>query len=265
MNRTTWMAVGLLAASLAAASPADAQRQETFRWSGQLAAGRTLEVRGINGDVEARPASGRTVEIVALKKGDRSDPSQVEIEVVEQADRILVCAVYPGKRGGRVNRCSGSDGERDGDMERNDVVVDFTVSVPAGVVFEGSTVNGGIDAARLQSDVRVSTVNGGIEVAASGTVEAQTVNGSIQATAGSASWSGTLDFQTVNGSITLTLPAAANASVSAETVNGDFSSDFPLTVEAGRWGPKRVHGTIGSGGGRLNLQTVNGRISIRKS
>jgi hypothetical protein len=48
-------------------------------------------------------------------------------------------------------------------------------------------------------------------------------------------------------------------------VNGGFSSDFPLTVEAGSWGPKRVQGTIGSGGGRLNLETVNGGIAIRKS
>ncbi|MGH7566370.1 MAG: DUF4097 family beta strand repeat-containing protein, partial [Gemmatimonadota bacterium] len=117
----------------------------------------------------------------------------------------------------------------------------------------------------LSSDVRVSTVNGGIEVASCGTVEAQTVNGSITAATGAASWNGTLDFQTVNGSIRLTLPAGAAAAVSAETVNGDFSSDFPLTVEAGEWGPKRVSGTIGSGGGRLNLKTVNGEIEIRKS
>ena len=263
MNRTTWIGVGTLAALFLTAGSVAAQGQETFRWSGQLAAGKSLEVRGINGDVQARPASGRTVEIVALKKGKRDDPREVEIEVVEQADRILVCAVYPGKRGGRANSCR--DGDRDHDMERNDVVVDFTISVPSGVTFDGSTVNGGIDVARLQSDVRVSTVNGGIEVAASGTVEAQTVNGSIRAAAGSANWSGTLDFQTVNGSIFLSLPAGVNASLSAETVNGDFSSDFPLTVEAGRWGPKRVHGTIGSGGGSLRLETVNGGISIRNS
>ena len=117
------------------------------------------------------------------------------------------------------------------------MVVDFTVSVPSGVVFDGSTVNGGIDVSGLASDVRVSTVNGGIEVASTGTVEAQTVNGSITATTGASSWSGTLDFQTVNGSIRLTLPAGAAAAVSAETVNGDFSSDFPLTVEAGNGDP----------------------------
>lgn len=257
------IAIALTTLLVAAAAPAAAQRQDTFRWSGQIAAGKTLEVRGINGDIEARPSSGRTVEIVALKKGEDDDPRAVDVEVIEAADGIRVCAVYPGKRGESVNTCRNSDHGGD-DMEDNDVVVDFTVSVPSGVVFEGSTVNGGIDVSGLQAEVRVSSVNGGIEVASSGTVEASTVNGSIKASTGSASWSGTLDFQTVNGSITLTLPAGASASVSAETVNGGFSSDFPLTVEAGRWGPKRVHGTIGSGGGRLNLETVNGGIAIRK-
>ncbi len=145
------------------------------------------------------------------------------------------------------------------------MVIDFAISVPSGVAFDGSTVNGGIEVSGLSSDVEVSTVNGSIEVASAGTVEARTVNGSITASTGAASWSGTLDFQTVNGSIRLTLPASAAAAVSAKTLNGDFSSDFPLTVEAGEWGPKQVSGSIGSGGGRLNLETVNGEIEIRKS
>ena len=252
-----------LAALVLTAIPAAAQREETFRWSGPLAGGRTLEVRGLNGDIEARPSSGSTVEVAARKHGDDDDPREVDVEVIESADGIQVCAVYPGKRGGRISTCRDDD-DRDDEMD-NDVVVDFTISVPAGVVFEGSTVNGGIDVAGLRGETRVSTVNGGIEVASSGTVEAHTVNGSIRASTGAASWSGTLDFQTVNGSITLTLPANAAAIVSAETVNGGFSSDFPLTVEAGEWGPKRISGTIGSGGGRLELETVNGGISIRKS
>jgi hypothetical protein len=248
---------------MAAAAPAAAQREDTFRWSGQLAAGKTLEVQGINGDVQARSSSGRTVEIVALKRGDDDDPRAVDIEVIEGTNGIEVCAVYPGKRGARNSTCRDS-GDHD-DWEDNDVVIDFTISVPSGVAFDGSTVNGEVTVSGLSSDVRVSTVNGGIEVASSGTVEAKTVNGSITASTGAASWSGTLDFRTVNGSIRLTLPASAAAAVSAKTLNGDFRSDFPLTVEAGEWGPKQVSGSIGSGGGRLNLETVNGEIEIRKS
>jgi DUF4097 and DUF4098 domain-containing protein YvlB len=46
-------------------------------------------------------------------------------------------------------------------------------------------------------------------------------------------------------------------------VNGGIESDFPITVR-GRWGPRSMTGTIGSGGRRLELETVNGAIQIRR-
>jgi hypothetical protein len=264
MNPMRTIAVAALLVATAACSAA-AQGEDTFRWSGELAAGKMLDVQGLNGDVHARPASGRTVEIVAVKRGDDDDPREVRVEVNETAEGIQVCAVYPGGRDRSYSTCDDS-GHDDHDWDDNDVTVDFTVSVPSGVRFDGSTVNGGIEAMGLSAtEVSVSTVNGGIDVSSTGSVEAQTVNGSIRASTGASSWSGTLDFETVNGSITLTLPAGVGAAVSAETVNGDIESDFPLTIEAGEWGPQSVNGTIGGGGGRLNLETVNGEIVLRKS
>jgi len=47
-------------------------------------------------------------------------------------------------------------------------------------------------------------------------------------------------------------------------VNGSIETDFPLTV-TGRLGPRRVTGTIGNGGRRLALETVNGSIRLRKN
>ena len=260
--RTIAVAALLVAA---AAGTAAAQGEDTFRWSGQLAAGKMLDVQGLNGDVHARPSSDRTVEVVAVKRGDDDDPREVQIEVNETAEGIQVCAVYPGDRDRGASTCDHSDHDDD-EWEDNDVTVDFTVSVPSGVRFDGSTVNGGVEAMGLSAiEVSVSTVNGGIDVSSTGSVEAQTVNGSITASTGASTWNGTLDFQTVNGSITLTLPAGVGARVSAETVNGDIVSDFPLTIEAGEWGPQSVNGTIGAGGGQLNLETVNGEIELRKS
>jgi DUF4097 and DUF4098 domain-containing protein YvlB len=49
----------------------------------------------------------------------------------------------------------------------------------------------------------------------------------------------------------------------AETVNGDITTDFPLTVQ-GRLSKRRISATIGSGGRQLSLSTVNGGIQIRK-
>jgi DUF4097 and DUF4098 domain-containing protein YvlB len=101
-------------------------------------------------------------------------------------------------------------------------------------------------------------------VSTTGYAEAQTVNGSIRAAMKGASPPERLDFHTVNGGITLDLPDGFAADVEAQTVNGDVSTDFPLTIQ-GRFGPRRVFGKIGGGGTRLSLETVNGSIRLRRA
>lgn len=112
--------------------------------------------------------------------------------------------------------------------------------------------------------VAANTVNGSIRISTSGYAEAETVNGSIVASLGRATWSDGIEFRTVNGGITLDLPATLSTEVRAETVNGDILTDFPLTV-TGRLGPRRISGTIGTGGRQLALATVNGSIRLRKT
>ncbi|HYT72934.1 MAG TPA: DUF4097 family beta strand repeat-containing protein [Gemmatimonadales bacterium] len=255
------MRLDLIATTLllaATATPAAAQQE--FRWHGRIAAGKSIEIKGVNGDVSAVAGSGET-EVTAVKRAKRSDPDDVKIEVVEHADGVTICAVYPSD-GRRENSCEPGEGGHMNTRD-NDVGVYFTVRVPAGVKFIGKTVNGEMEAANLASDVDAVTVNGSIRISTSGFAEATTVNGSIAASMGRANWTDGLEFRTVNGGITLDLPAGLSTEVSASTVNGDIVSDFPLTV-TGRLGPRRVHGTIGSGGRELSLTTVNGSIKLRK-
>lgn len=249
------VATGLtLAARVAAA-------QGEFRWKGKVAAGKSIEIKGVNGDVSAEAGSG-DVEVTAVKTARRSDPEDVKIEVVPSEDGVTICAVYPSD-GRRENTCE--PGEHDHmNVRDNDVRVDFTVRVPDGVRFRGTTVNGKVDAANLSSDVDATTVNGSIRISTAAYAEARTVNGSIVASMGKATWSDALDFATVNGGITLDLPANLSTEVKATTVNGDIETDFPLTI-TGRFGHRRLNGTIGSGGRRLELSTVNGTIKLRKS
>ncbi len=248
--------------AVALAAPAQLMAQD-FEWSGRLSAGQAIEVKGINGDIEAMAAGGNQVEVTAVKReGRRGYADEVTFEVLEHDDGVTICVMYPSEPGKRENECrQGGHGHMS--VHDNDTEVRITVRVPAGVDFVGRTVNGSIDTGPLGGDVRAYTVNGGIEISASGYAQANTVNGSIRARMGKADWSGDLDFQTVNGSITLDLPADLSARVEASTVNGDLHTDFPLTIQ-GRWGPRRLRGTIGEGGRTLHLSTVNGGISLRR-
>jgi hypothetical protein len=258
--RVSTIALFMLGTSVAAVTR-QAAAQGEFHWKGPVAAGKAIEIKGINGDVRAVAGSG-DVDVTAVKHARKSDPDDVKIEVVQDEDGVTICAVYPSD-GRQENRCESGEGGHMS-VHDNDVVVDFTVRVPAGVRFVGKTVNGGVEAANLASDVDANTVNGSIRISTSGYAEAETVNGSIVASIGRATWSDGLDFHTVNGAITLDLPANLSTEVRASTVNGDIETDFPLTV-TGRLGPRRVSGTIGSGGRRLALETVNGSIRLRKA
>lgn len=236
------------------------QQSQDWEWQGQVDGGDAIEIRGINGYIKATGTSGSQVSVTAVKKGRDDDPSTVRIEVVEHADGVTICAVYPDVDG-KKNECK-ADGKGRLSNKNNDVSVNFTVQVPSGVRLIGTTVNGEIEAGNLDADVVATTVNGGIMVSTSGLANATTVNGSIQASMGRADWTGTLNFNTVNGSITVNLPEGVNTEVSAATVNGDMGSDFPLTIK-GRFSMKNMHGTIGSGGRELDLNTVNGSIHLK--
>lgn len=232
-----------------------------FEWQGALAPGQTVEIKGINGAIDARPSASGQVEVVAERSGRRNDPAEVRIEVVPHGGGVTICAVYPSPDD-RPNEClPGRDGRMR--VKNNDVKVRFTVRVPAGVGFTGRTVNGGVDAADLDADLMLTTVNGSISFSTKGFAEATTVNGSIRGALGAGDWPDTLGFETVNGSITLDLPDGLDTDVDARTVNGSISTDFPLTVQ-GRLSRRRLTGTIGDGGRTLELETVNGGISIRK-
>jgi len=233
-----------------------------FTWRGAVLQGNAIEIKGVNGDVTAGPASGNEVEVTAERKSRRNDPEDVKIEVVQHGDGVTICAVYPSTDAGRPNECKpGSEGRMN--VQNNDVTVKFTVRVPAGVRFIGHTVNGDVEADSLGGPVSLKTVNGSVTFGTTSYGEASTVNGSIRGSLGSGVWNDGLTFHTVNGSITLDLPSDTSAAVRARTVNGDISTDFPVTV-SGRVSPRRLDGTIGAGGRTLDLETVNGSVRLRR-
>lgn len=250
--------------NVSAATPRAAAQQQgnEFRWHEALAAGKVIEIKGVNGSVEATPSSSGEVEVVAVKSSRRSNPDEVRIEVVRHSEGVTICAVYPNTAG-RANTCEpGSRGHMS--VRNNDTEVSFTVRVPSGVRFDGRTVNGRVEANNLSADVEATTVNGDVEVTTTGMASAKTVNGSITVVMGRADWSGGMEFKTVNGSIDISMPASLSAEVEVKTLNGSISSDFPLTVQ-GTFSRRHMTGTIGGGGRTLQLETVNGSVNIRRA
>jgi len=255
----------VLLSGLALAAGADTGAAQSaaapFEWRGLILQGHAIEIKGVNGDITAEAAAGAEVEVSAVRRGRRSDPNSVRLEVVQHGDGVTICAVYPDA-GNRSNECRpGSEGRMN--VRDNDVNVAFTVKVPEGVRFVGKTVNGDVTTGPLTAPVSISTVNGTAEFSTSAYGEASTVNGSIKGALGSTLWTGELSFSTVNGSITIDLPADTSSDVRVRTVNGDISTDFPLTV-SGRISRRSLDATIGGGGRSMEIETVNGSVKLNR-
>ena len=248
-------------------TPQNEVRPDEFHWSGRVAPGAAVEIKGINGDITAEPATGDEVQVVAVKRSRRSDINAVTVKIVEHAGGVTICAIYPNEDSGNPNTCEPGPGGQGNssatiNVRNNDVRVDFIVRVPSHVGFIGRTINGEIGATSLASNVVSRTVNGSIKISTSGYAQATTINGEISAKLGDVNWPQSLVFTTINGGITLDLPSNASTELKAETLNGSIKSDFPLSLTS-LTSRRRVSGRIGVGGRELVLKTLNGSINLR--
>jgi DUF4097 and DUF4098 domain-containing protein YvlB len=71
-----------------------------------------------------------------------------------------------------------------------------------------------------------------------------------------------VECSTTNGAITLTVPAAAKASLDIQTNNGDIDTGA-LQLAVQEKGRKDLRATLGGGGARIKLETTNGDITLR--
>jgi DUF4097 and DUF4098 domain-containing protein YvlB len=174
---------------------------------------------------------------------------------------VVVCALWDDER-----HCDeGEHHHWHGNDRDDDVSVDFTIALPAGVKIGANTVNGSVDVDGATEEVSASSVNDHVRAETSGgPVEASSVNGSVDATMGAVGTARRLAYKSVNGSVHVTLPVDVKADVELSTLNGSVRSDFPIQV-LGHFEPRRLRGTIGGGGLPVEIETVNGSIELRKA
>lgn len=243
-----------VAALLAASSVlASVTEEETFSYP--LADGGRFSVSNVNGSVSVTGSDGSQVEIVATKKADSQEElDKIEIEISATSNEIRVKTEL-----GKTNRWfsrSSSNGE-----------VNYEIIVPAGTVLDSvDTVNGDVSISGVSGDVEAESVNGRLNVSGlAGNVSLSTVNGSVEAGFVRLNGQQRVKAETVNGRVTIRLPEDADVKVSADSLNGSINGgDFGLQTEKGFVGSD-LNGDIGNGSARLNIDTVNGSIKIRKN
>lgn len=285
--RTTLLA----AAALGVAAAASAQSRTDFEFRRELAAGKRFHLHNIIGDVQVTGGAGRTVQVTATRKAGRhGDPEDVIIETVELSDGVALCVRYPGtgergntgERGAGKNPCSTRGSWNNN--ERNDTQISFTVRVPAGLILRLGTVSGDLIANNLDGELDLTSVSGDVRLdgGRGQAISLETVSGDVDLLAirapevsghtvsgevtfrGPVLDGGSYDFSTTSGDITVGLPERPNATLSAATFSGRFSSDIGTTQQSGR-NRRRHSATWGSGSARLDLESLSGDIRITTS
>lgn len=126
-----------------------------------------------------------------------------------------------------------------------------------------STVDGDAWVRGVRGDLSVNTVDGAITLdqVESDNVTATTVDGDV-AFAGPIRAEGRYRLTSHDGDVLVVTPAV-DAEVSVSTFDGDFQSDFEITFR-GIADRRSLTFTLGRGSARLELESFDGRIALRK-
>jgi hypothetical protein len=227
-----------------------------------LTANGRLSLDNVNGRIEIVGWDRNEVVIKALKHGKtRESVEAAKITINSSPDEIRIHTEQPSSMTGFPWSWLWLK-----DSKRNDGMVDYAIQVPQNARLKNiSSVNGRIMIEDVSGNIEASTVNGQTQVKdATGDLKLSTVNGRIEAELASLGGSQSVSLNTVNGHIEATLPVNANAEVSASTINGSVSSEFPSLVVKKELVGRNLKGTLGNGGARVKANTVNGGISFRK-
>ncbi|MEJ7622855.1 MAG: DUF4097 family beta strand repeat-containing protein [Pyrinomonadaceae bacterium] len=242
------------------AVPADAvavrsvtDETEKFEQTYPLNASGRVNVSNVNGSIVVEAWDRSEVKLEYVKTADTRDRlSVVEIKIDARPESFSVEADY-----GRRNS---------GDRYRNGgrLTVEFRLMVPRGAVLnEIETVNGSASVANFTNFTRVSAVNGSVKATnLRGTAKLSTVNGEVDADFDRLEPGSKISLDTVNGTVKLLIPSDANATVRADSLNGNITNDFGLPVRKGKYVGRDLYGRLGSGDVQIKLDSVNGGLTI---
>lgn len=223
-------------------------RHET-RQGYRLDPGARVEVRGINGPVEIRTGETETADVRVAYGAEKAEDIEGRRVIVEHDASGLV--VRGEDRGGFWRWMWGARAVR----------VEVVVTVPRRVEVAARGINGPLTVGAVEGAVRVSGVNGRVELAEAARVEVRGVNGNVSLGVPRVDEQG-IEFKGVNGNVEVRMPADLNAELEVRGHNGRLSLDVANVTMQEREGHSRMRARLGAGGPPLLFKGVNGNVRL---
>lgn len=227
---------------------------EEFHQTYPLTPDGRIELDNINGDVHISSWDQNQVKVDAVKYADTKERlDEAKIEIDSRADALSIRTKYPEH-----------DHNWNWGSHNNPASVEYTLTVPRTArLDEIKLINGSLDITGVNGEVNASCINGRLEAQnLAGRARLLTINGRLNAQFDQLAGP-SVDLNSVNGSVELTIPSDAKAEIEASTVSGGINNDFGLHVNHHQFVGHDLRGELGTGGTRIKLENVNGRIEIR--
>ena len=309
----------LVLAAIAAAVPAGAQNPSTqlgtspstplgaspsnevterFSRTSHLDVNGAFDLTNISGNIVITAGSGRDVIVEAVKRVQRPNPNaarallqMIDIQVVEEANRIDIRTVYPRPRNfpGSVDYTITVPADANvtvkattGSIHATGIRIDALKTVSGDIELvdasavpfaTASAVSGNITVRGLKaSAIQLTTVTGNLRVdnAQSDRLMARAVSGNVDY-AGDLARSGRYEFISHSGDVRLILSGVTGFEVQANSFSGTVRSDFPINRRGGGEGrgrgaatPRAIRGAFGDASAMLVLRAFSGNISITR-
>jgi len=249
----------------------NAKYKRTVQLSAPLKSGSTFAAQTHNGSITIAGAEvtdcNLTATIIAhavTEEDAREVAEQTKVKLVPFGDRLTAKIEKPTYMRNRSvsvnlnvilpNKTSLELNTHNGGIK----ITDITGEVDA------STHNGGVTATQIAGSTKLETHNGGITCKEiSGDAQLRTHNGGIKVYYSEAAKPACdVSVVTHNGGVEFVAPPNFSAAVNVSTHNGSIKTDIPITV-TGKVSKGKLTGTIGTGEGKLHLETHNGSIRIK--
>jgi hypothetical protein len=222
-----------------------------------LPANGRLGVANVNGSIDLKAWDNNEVQVVATITADSKERLEdVEVVFNSKPDSLDIETDY-----GNWNRGSGGNWNRGGNAS-----VSYVIMAPRGAVLNDiETVNGSVTVADFTNIIKSSAVNGSVRATnIRGTASLETVNGELYAEFERLDSAGKIALNTVNGRVNLVLPSDANATIKADSLNGNITNDFGLPVRKGKYVGRDMYGKLGRGEVYIKLESVNGTLNVSR-
>lgn len=212
-------------------------------------------LNNINGAVTINAWQENTIKVQAIITAPSQESrDNVIVKMKQQGDRVMVNTDYKDKAYSQKNRSAAK--------------VEYQVWLPSETnLSDIELVNGALIINDVSGEVDAEVVNGSIAASGlSNNSDISSVNGSVSVSyKDESSDIDNIDVETVNGSIKLFLPEGINADVNADTMHGGIKTAFGLTASKNSFSGRNLRGEIGSGGTKIDLESINGSIKVLKS